>query len=307
MNVTAIVNASRCPEGTSENLYTSKLTQTGVLQSVLDHLRDLSVDRIQIITGFAREEIEKIVAHRGVNCLYDPRWQAGDRIPWEMGVSGEEDKVLLVDALLPMVLPDTMAALIEDPADVCIPPESAGTIACLTSKAAFHLDDERTILEDPSLCEGLGLTFHQPDIKDEGLGLLLREETDLEGARELEKKRWMECVMAPKIKLMISKGETFFGPGAAAFFTLIDETGSMSAACKAMDMAYSRGWSQVKQVETHMGFPFLERQSGGKGRGCSKLTPRGREFLDAYYRMEEDMKKMSEALFALHFGDKFNN
>ena len=109
--------------------------------------------------------------------------------------------------------------------------------------------------------------------------------------------------MSLKTKLVLSKTEDFFGPGLFHLLQFIDETGSIQAAAKHMGMSYSKCWKLLNRAEEQMGFPFLNRYNGGRHGGNSTITEEGREFMNRYHAMLEDIKRISQNFFDIYFQD----
>ncbi|QCL74056.1 MULTISPECIES: winged helix-turn-helix domain-containing protein [Agrobacterium] len=83
------------------------------------------------------------------------------------------------------------------------------------------------------------------------------------------------------------------GHGKVELMELIAETGSISAAGRAMDMSYRRAWLLVDALNHMFRHPVIESQRGGKQGGGAALTAFGAELLERYRGMEE---RMNEAL-----------
>lgn len=105
-----------------------------------------------------------------------------------------------------------------------------------------------------------------------------------------------------KTKLILSKEHDFFGPGVYHLLQFIDETGSIQAAATRMNMSYSKSWKMINKVEKELGFRFLKRYNGGKNGGSSTITPEGRQFMERYYAMLEDMRRITGGFFEKYFG-----
>jgi molybdate transport system regulatory protein len=76
------------------------------------------------------------------------------------------------------------------------------------------------------------------------------------------------------------------GPGKMRLLELIDQHGSITAACKEMGMSYRRAWLLVEGLKQAFREPVLTTQQGGvSGGGCS-LTPYGRTILQRYRMLE---------------------
>ncbi len=105
------------------------------------------------------------------------------------------------------------------------------------------------------------------------------------------------------LRFTICKKEKFFGPGVLRLLKEIEKTGSINAACREMDMSYTKGWRILGRAEEEMGFKFIVRKTGGSGGGASVLTDEGRAFMENYEKMLADLKKEGERLFDRYFTD----
>lgn len=96
----------------------------------------------------------------------------------------------------------------------------------------------------------------------------------------------------PSLSIRVDLGpDSSFGPGKARLLELIGETGSISAAARAMEMSYRRAWLLIDDLKTVFGEPVVVTSAGGKQGGGAVLTPRGQTVLDAFRRMEQAAAK----------------
>ncbi len=77
------------------------------------------------------------------------------------------------------------------------------------------------------------------------------------------------------------------GPGKVRLLELIDETGSISAAGRAMAMSYRRAWLLVESLNTSFRAPLVDARAGGRQGGGAQLTAFGRELLQRYRAIEQ--------------------
>ena len=77
-------------------------------------------------------------------------------------------------------------------------------------------------------------------------------------------------------------GEKCFGPGIAELLEGVDREGSLRAAACGMGMAYSKAWTALRRCEETLKVPLLERKTGGRSGGHSRLTAEGRFLLEEY-------------------------
>lgn len=98
--------------------------------------------------------------------------------------------------------------------------------------------------------------------------------------------------LKPVLRIDFSPRERL-GHGKIELMELIVETGSISAAGRAMDMSYRRAWLLVDALNHMFTQPVIESQRGGKQGGGAVLTAFGAEVLERYRGME---KRMNEVL-----------
>lgn len=93
------------------------------------------------------------------------------------------------------------------------------------------------------------------------------------------------------------------GPGKVALLEAVAETGSISAAGRAMTMSYRRAWLLIDDLNRMFRQPLVEAQPGGSKGGGAQLTPLGREVVAHYRAVESKALKAGslniEALRAL--------
>ena len=81
------------------------------------------------------------------------------------------------------------------------------------------------------------------------------------------------------------------GPGKIRLLELIDETGSISAAGRAMEMSYRRAWLLLDELNQTFCEPVATTAQGGRSGGGASLTPFGKRVVTGYRRMESEAHK----------------
>jgi len=76
------------------------------------------------------------------------------------------------------------------------------------------------------------------------------------------------------------------GPGKIALLKAIGETGSISAAGRALDMSYRRAWRLIEELNTSFKEPLVTSQTGGKSGGGAMLTALGKSVIAHYAAIE---------------------
>ncbi len=82
-------------------------------------------------------------------------------------------------------------------------------------------------------------------------------------------------------------GERSLGPGKIRLLELIDETGSISAAGRALKMSYRQAWLLVDELNHMFKEPVVSAQTGGGGGGGTAVTETGKKVVRLYRHMEQ--------------------
>lgn len=77
-------------------------------------------------------------------------------------------------------------------------------------------------------------------------------------------------------------GERFGSPQHLALLAQIDSSGSISQAARTTGISYKAAWDAIDHMNNLAGEPLVERLSGGKGGGGTRLTARGRQLVANY-------------------------
>ncbi|WP_114429046.1 winged helix-turn-helix domain-containing protein [Phyllobacterium bourgognense] len=80
------------------------------------------------------------------------------------------------------------------------------------------------------------------------------------------------------------------GRGKMQLLEHIRETGSISAAGRAMDMSYRRAWLLVSAMNAMFSQPVVDSQRGGKQGGGAAVTEFGEKLLSRFRTMEEKIE-----------------
>jgi molybdate transport system regulatory protein len=80
--------------------------------------------------------------------------------------------------------------------------------------------------------------------------------------------------------------DRYIGHGRIELLELIDSSGSIAQAAKAMGMSYKRAWTLADAINKTFCEPVIERRHGGKGGGSAVLSDFGRELVRDYREME---------------------
>jgi molybdate transport system regulatory protein len=79
----------------------------------------------------------------------------------------------------------------------------------------------------------------------------------------------------------------FLGIGRVMLLELIRDTGSISAAARAMKMSYRHAWELVDSMNSQSQAPIVKKMTGGRGGGGAQLTEAGAAAITAFRAAEE--------------------
>jgi molybdate transport system regulatory protein len=95
-----------------------------------------------------------------------------------------------------------------------------------------------------------------------------------------------------KGRLWLEKeGETYLSWGRVVLLERIRDLGSIAAAARSMDMAYSHAWSLVASMNRLAGQDLVARTFGGRQGGRAWLTPAGEDAMVHFWRLVEDFRE----------------
>ena len=93
--------------------------------------------------------------------------------------------------------------------------------------------------------------------------------------------------VTPIFNLRLDFGdERSLGPGKVRLLELIEETGSISAAGRALKMSYRQAWLLIDELNHMFREPLVTSQVGGGGGGGAAVTKAGASVIRAYRDME---------------------
>jgi molybdate transport system regulatory protein len=99
---------------------------------------------------------------------------------------------------------------------------------------------------------------------------------------------------AAKFRLrVVAAGVVAIGPGKIDLLEAIDQTGSITAAAKSLDMSYRRAWLLLDELNSSLRVPAVDSAQGGQHGGGSELTEVGRQVIDLYRRVEATAARAS--------------
>lgn len=95
----------------------------------------------------------------------------------------------------------------------------------------------------------------------------------------------------PTFRIEMAPGKRL-GPGKIRLLELVQQTGSISAAAREMEMSYRRAWLLIEQSNSLFAAPLVASTTGGAGGGGARLTELGAKVVAAYKEIETEAAKL---------------
>jgi molybdate transport system regulatory protein len=81
-------------------------------------------------------------------------------------------------------------------------------------------------------------------------------------------------------------GQDLGGPQRIGLLRAIAEQGTLTAAAQALGISYKGAWDALNAMNAHAGQPLVERVTGGRGGGSTRLTPHALRLVERYEQIE---------------------
>ena len=94
-----------------------------------------------------------------------------------------------------------------------------------------------------------------------------------------------------------------FGKGKTEILELIDQEGSIANAAQKIGMNYKKAWSHIKMLQKNFADELVIPQKGGGGKGGTTLTPKARQLIENYRRLQSDIEDYANERFIELFSE----
>lgn len=294
-----ILAASKSKDDTFPPLV--KLDGVSVIRRIIITLKQTGVSPILIITGEQSSELEKEVANLQVITLRDETHRESymfEQICRGLRyMDGLCDRTFILPAKFPSLLSHTVEKMQKEDA-LCIRPSFQG-------RSGHPILLHRQLFPDIlsySGEKGLRNALTQPKIMAHTVFVPLSDSGTILTAQEMEQNLYFaDCLeefpIYPSAELTLHREIPFFTSETARLLVLIAHSGSIQAACRQMQISYSKGLQLIKRAEQRLPFSILHTKTGGASGGSSTLTPEATDFLHKFTNMQEQLETYAMQLY----------
>lgn len=209
------------------------------------------------------------------------------------------DRVFILPGDMPLVLPETLDALLGTEAPIARPicRQIHGLPLLLGGEAMEFLlsaADCGTLEETLAQCP---LETEYLPVSDSGV---LIHSGDMTHRSKLIQAHDRQLTR-PCVGITLNNGSILYDDRLNMLLHLVYDTRSVLDACSLMQMSYSAAWKMLNQVEDAIGYPLVRRIRGGPEGSGTELTEKGRVLMEAFDRYTQHLNREAQTLFQKHF------
>ena len=286
---------------------TLELSGTSVIKREINLLREAGISIIVVVAGADSEALEKHLAHRKVSIIRNHDSEHGDMLlSVKKGLEALEgtcDQVVMVPVDAPAFLPDSIHRLVEADCtgqyDISVPTFNGktGHPVLIQSSAVPKIMNYYGEGGLSGMLEtGLLRACYVP-VTDPGIFMELNNKGDSGAILEYDITMRDEVPISPVVQISLKRNKDFLNTEFVTFLRYIEKMGSMNGACQKMGIAYSRAWTMINQAENQLGYPLIQRLTGGKGGGSSVLTPQCIRTIEQFESFSSELNKEADRIF----------
>ncbi|MGI6644128.1 MAG: NTP transferase domain-containing protein [Bacillota bacterium] len=290
-----------------------QLAGSTVIKTAISTLKSAKVSRIVVVTGNNAEELRRHVSDPKVACVHNKDYATTDMFYSAcLGLSSikdRADRVFFLPADVPLFSLRSLLAMMDHmddrDCDVLVPTYRGerGHPVLLKSKAIPEIasfQGEGGLRGALDFYSGPKEFLELPDL---GTVLDADRPEDYQVLKRYAKSMALEEPITCSTDVTLSRKMPFFDDKVAALLEHVANTLSISQACSAMGISYTKGWKSIKIAENHLGFPLVQSHQGGVSGGGSSLTPEAIVLLSAYRRFRQNVDEFCETEFEKFISD----
>lgn len=285
------------------------LGEESIIQRTVRMMKEAGADPVVVVTGYQRELLEKHLKDAGVILLHNEHYATtkmfDSAVIGLQALMGKCDRVFFTPGDVPLVKRDTIQILKGGTGAFVRPVcrKKPGHPVVIDSEQIASIIKYRGSNGLRGAIESQNIPIQEITVDDEGTIMDVDTKKDYEELLcQNTRLTGKQGKLRMEMKVLLGTDEMFFGASSAILLEMISITGTISAACRAMHISYTKGWKMINMLEEKFQIKILERSIGGLEGGSSELTKEGKRLLDAYYGMMGELETDSQRIFEKYFG-----
>lgn len=307
MRVGAVITAAGMSSRMGDFKPLLKIGSMSIVSRIVATLRQAGAENIVMVTGYNADALERHLAGSGIVFLRNEDYEHTHMFDSaKIGLAYLADKcdrILFTPVDIPLFTAATVSALLDSGAELACPVFDGQSghpllMSDFVAKRILADSGEGGIQGAITRC---GVDMTDIIVDDEGILHDADTPQDYNKLLEFHNKQ----LARPIVSVSIARENQFFDSKTAMLLMLIDETGSVSAACARMQISYSAGWNSLRNLETQMRKSIVSRSQGGSGGGNSRLTEDGKDLLRRFSMYEAWIREEALEQFQIIFDSYF--
>ena len=98
--------------------------------------------------------------------------------------------------------------------------------------------------------------------------------------------------------------QPFLGDGRYRLLIAVQQNGSINAAARALGISYRKAWAQLQALEEISPVSLLERRTGGRGGGATRLTQSAVDLLQRFEALRKQVNNEADRIYKACFDIK---
>lgn len=275
---------------------------------LISMLKEQKVDPIVVVTGFRADELQQHLFFTGVRFIKNERYettQMFDSIKIGIdAIKNDCERFMILPIDVPAIMPDTIKQILRIDAPIVrtVCEGRCGHPIMLSMETAIKLYDYEGPMGLRGAIRNSGIPVTHIEVDDEGIYRDMDTRAQYEKLLKWNYMRGQGLPTRPIVTISLEGKEVFFGPETQKLLIEIANTGSKQDACTKLGISYSKGSKLLKDLEKQIGYPVVERRSGGIGGGGSTLNEAGKNLVENYQKLIVDVQDYAEMKYQEYIG-----
>ncbi|WAW14590.1 NTP transferase domain-containing protein [Peptostreptococcus equinus] len=278
-----------------------------VANHTITKLKKLNIDPITVVVGHKSEELKNSIFFDDIRYVKNENYSETQM--FDSVVLGVNDIMNLCDRI--MIMPMDLPAILEETLIKVLSIDSKlvrttykgqpGHPIIVTNDFAKSLVDYNGVDGLRGAMEAYESPITNVEVEDAAVFLDIDTPEEYHELIEWNYQRGKGYPVGPQVEVKLRAREVFFDETAYNLLINIDSQKSIQQACSSVGISYSKGSKIIKEIERELGFPVVEKRTGGAGGGGSLLTKEGIRLVDNYSKLVEEMRQEMEKKYKKYF------
>ncbi len=278
-----------------------------VANHVIHKLKKFGIDPITIVVGHKSKELQESIYVEDICYVKNENYSSTQMFDSVLlgieDIASKCDRILIMPIDLPAILDSTLEKILSVDASMIRTSYQgqAGHPIIISSTFAKSLknydgkDGLRGAMEDSKM------PISNIEVDDAAVQFDIDTPEEYKKLIEWNYERGEGYPISPELDVKLKAKEVFFDQTACDLLRNIKEYNSLQKACAATSISYSKGSKMIKEMEWELGFPIVEKWTGGKSGGGSSITSEGEKLIENYQKFIDEVNEEAREIYIKYF------